>query len=93
MVRRALLLFIVDFGWVSGSIYRIRRSMSPGKGVSNRRVEIIFVEWVGAWCVCHEGCVISRTEKFPVGGKRFLCGFHLYLDCINILLEMLCIFL
>ena len=77
--------FVVYLWWVSVSIVGIRSGVLSSERVCNAAVEIIFVKWVVAGCVYHEGGVVCRAEEFPVGCKGFSFSFHLNLDGLDFL--------
>lgn len=60
--------------------------MLPCERVCNFHVEIVVIEWVCAWGVCHEGCVVRWAKKFPISGEWFSFGFKVYFDGLNFLL-------
>ena len=64
----------------------IRDCLLPGERICNFIGEVVVIEWVPIWGVCHESGVVRRAQKFPVCGKGVSFYFKLYFDCFNFLL-------
>ena len=81
-----LMSFVVYFGWKAFLVLWVCGGMLSCKGICNFCVEVVVIEWVCAWSVCHEGCVVRWAKKLPVSGKWFSFGLKVYFDGLNFLL-------